>query len=188
MSQIPAAVGSVGAGAPRERVFTGPLSVFLALVVGLLAYAGYQKVRTPSLAEAVRELADGDLDGAERAVALRAVVLGAANASSPADRWAGLLAAVALEDRTAYSAFAAQLGGNGVPGSSPLQNLPVPEERTFLHLGDPMLGNLLAACAAEASGDRAGAMGAFGHVQAECKLRANPLAAELAANALQRLR
>lgn len=54
--------------------------------------------------------------------------------------------------------------------------------------GNPMLGNLLAACAAEASGDRAGAMGAFGHVQAECKLRANPLAAELAANALQRLR
>lgn len=183
MSQIPAAASLASPGAARERVFTRPLCVFLALVVSVLAYAGYQKCRTPDLAEAVRELADGDLDGAERAVALRAVVSGAASASSPTDRWAGVLAAVALGDRAAYTSLAAGLGGTGVPGS-----IPPPQERTFLHLGDPMLGNLLAACAAEANGDRAGAIEAWGHVRAECHLCPSPFAAELADAALQRLR
>jgi hypothetical protein len=164
-------------------VFSAPLSLFLLGIAVILAYSGYHRFRTPGIAEAVRLLADGDLDQAERLPALRAVVNQAAHSSRSVDRWAGLLAAVSLGDREAYTGLAEALGGTGVVG-----NLPPAEERVFLHLGDPMLGNFLTACAAEAAGDRAGAIEAWGHVRVECQLSRSPLAAELADAALLRLR
>ncbi|MBM4062319.1 MAG: hypothetical protein FJ265_14655 [Planctomycetes bacterium] len=166
-----------------ERVFRPPLVAFLLAVLSLLGYAAWARFWTPDVAEAVRWLADGDLDGAERRRALGAALQGALRSADPGDRWVGLLAAVALGDRPGYAAAKAPLGDGPVPSVAP----PAPL-REWLHLGDPLLGNVGRALLAEIEGDRAGAVRTWGQVRAQCRLVEAPFALELAEAALQRLR
>lgn len=165
-----------------ERVLTPALVVFLTLVAGILVFSAVQRWTKPSLEAAVRELADGDLDGPDRPRVLRVVVEAAAASSEPRALWAGLLAAVALADREAYDRALARLGGGQVPTV-----VPGPESRTFLDLGDPILANLAAALWAEAAGDPAAARRRWQQVRAQSVLAERPLADELAAAALSRL-
>jgi hypothetical protein len=166
--------------APRERVFTLPLVLFLLGVAGVIAYGLWQRQREPGLDEAIMLLADGDLDRAERDRLLRITIDAAKGSDDIVHRWAGMLAAVSLDDRAAHAALRSRLGGEGT--------LPPPpaERREFLHLGDPMLANLLAAMVAEAAGDRALALRRWRQVAAQCYFMARPLAAELAAAGIQR--
>jgi hypothetical protein len=66
--------------------------------------------------------------------------------------------------------------------------VPAPAEREFLHLGDPMLGNIAAALQAEVDGDRARADTKWRQVAVQARMVGNPVAAELAAAAVERLR
>lgn len=184
MAQIPSAdrAGEPIAGAAgRDRVFRWPLTVFLVAVVGVLAYGGYARFRTPSVDAAVRWLADGDLDARERQRALVAVVAGARASAAPEVRLAGALAAIGLGDRDGYDALCASLGGGPVPSVLPPQ-----AARELLHLGDPMLGNCLRAFAAEAAGDRAAAAVAWRQVKAQAALSDQPFARDLAEAGLRR--
>jgi hypothetical protein len=171
------------AGQPAARpVLSLPLVLFLVAVAAVVGLALRTRFPTPDLTGAVRMLADGDLDGTERTRMLARVVEQAAAAPAPAvaDRWAGLLAAVALGDRVAFQAALAQLGGEAA-----LQ-VPEPAARELLHLGDPMLGNVLTALSAGAVGDRELARQKWAQVQAQARLTARPFALELASAALQR--
>ena len=185
MVQIPTATGPVLAAADAvasERVFRPALVAFLLAVAGVLAFGWWDNHRTPGLAEGVRSLADGDLDGEERRRVLAAVLASALASSESTDRWSGMLAAIALGDRAGYAAARAPLG----PGPTPTV-VPKSSERSMLHLGDPTLGNLAKAMIAEAEGDRATALSTWRQVQAQCGLFASPFALELAQAALQRL-
>lgn len=84
---------------PRERVFTWPLVLFLAAVLLIDVGALWRRSRLPAPADAIGLLGDGDLDGDERRPVLG--VLRDAATTSPvlAEQWAGLLAAIVLEDR-----------------------------------------------------------------------------------------
>lgn len=168
---------------PRERVFTWPLVLFLAAVLLIDVGALWRRSRLPAPADAIGLLGDGDLDGDERRPVLG--VLRDAATTSPvlAEQWAGLLAAIVLEDRAAFDRIRARLGGPG-PGTK----VPPPAEREFLHLGDPLLANVLAASIAEAEGRNADAVQRWQQVAAQCQLMHRPLAQELAADALRRLR
>ena len=165
--------------APRERVFTLPLVLFLLGVAGVLAYGLWQRQRVPGADEAIMLLADGDCDRAERDRLLRITIDAAKSSDDIAHRWAGMLAAVSLGDREAHAALRSRLGGE-------LAAPPPAERREFLHLGDPMLANLLAAMVAEAAGDRGLALRRWRQVAAQCHFMARPLAAELAAAGIQR--
>lgn len=166
-----------------ERVLTRPLLVCLLMVSGILLFAAFGKWSTPTFQDAVRELADGDLDGPERPAMLRVVIEGAAESEDPGALWAGMLAAVALDDRTAFNRARARLG----PGPAPAV-LPVSMDRTMLHLGDPMLDNLSQAISAEAAADSETALRLWLQVQAQCRLVPRPLAAALVDEALKRLK
>ncbi len=171
------------ARAPRgARVFTPALTVFLA-VVGLIVVVGLRgKYPRPPIGDAVLLLADGDLDGAERQRLLRITIDGALGSSELHHRWAGLVAAVALDDRTAYERLRTLLGGVEPPSAAPAA-----PHREFLGLGDPLLHNFSAALCAEAEGRLAEARRLWQQVANQCRLQARPFAAELAAAALQRL-
>lgn len=177
-----------GALAPTDarpdRVFRWPLVVFLVAVGGVVGGGFWANQRLPGVAEGVSWLADGDLDAEERQRVLRAVLAGAQRSDEPAERWAGMMAAVALGDRAAYGAVAAPLLG---PGST-LKVAPKHVQRSMLHLGEPMLGNLARGLLAEVDGDHAGAAVAFRQVLAEGRFVALPLAVELATAGLERLR
>ena len=105
-----AAVGAEGARPRGERVFTWPLAVFLAGVTAVLSGAAFAKLRSPAVDEAVRLLADGDLDGEERTGMLRHLLAGALRSSEPREHWAGLLAAVSLGDGDGHAALQARIG------------------------------------------------------------------------------
>lgn len=179
----------------NERWLSRPLLAFLLLVGGVLVYSAVLRFAAVDLETAIRELADGDLEGpypsrpdepkGSRVRMLEvARDLGAeAPAADARAQWAGLLAAVALADRPAFEAAVARLGGGAVPS-----NVPVGEARRFLDLGDPVLGNLAAAYWAEAAGDREAARLRWQQVTAQCRYAPRPLAAALAAEALERLR
>lgn len=164
----------------RERVLTAPLVVFLVLVALALSPAAARWLARPSVPELVLELADGDLDGHERAPALRRLIALADDDADAVGTWAALLAAIVLPDRAAHDRIVARTGGE-------LPALPAPPARTDLHLGDPMLGNVLAATAAERDGHRDEARRLWAVVDAQSRLAGREFARELAAAALARL-
>lgn len=179
---MPASADRSAAPEPRPPILTMPLVLFLLVVAGILGYSLWQRSIVPGPAEAIVLLGDGDLDGDERRRVLRALVVDGARSGELAERWAAMLAAVALEDRATFDASLAALGGPG-------KDLQVPPvgARDLLHLGDPLLGNILAALLAEAASDRGLAQRRWQQVQAQCRLMHRPLAAELAVAGLQRV-
>lgn len=182
-SPSPAIAGGTGLPpAPRERVLTWPLAGFLLLVAAAVGLGWLQNHPRPDLPAAVRLLADGDLDGAERKRVLAGIVASAATAEGPMATWAVLLAAIALEDRAAYAAALARLGG----GPSPA-NVPSAAERGLLHLGDPLLGDVLAGGVAEAAGAFPEARQRWQRVAVQSQLTRRVFAQELATAALARL-
>lgn len=177
-----ASVAGGGVATAGERVWTWPLAVFLLGVAAILLFAARERFATPAMGEAILRLADGDADGEERNRLLRGVVAAALRSDDPRDRWAGLLAAVPLGDRASHTALQALPGPGQVPAT-----LPQAGDLDLLHLGDPMLGNLLRAMIAEQEGDRQEALRRWRQVQAQSRLNGSPFAAELAAAAVQRL-
>lgn len=166
----------------KPRLFTTPLTIFLTVVAALTAIGLWNKHPRPDLAGGVRLLADGDLDGEERLRMLRRVVGQAGTAASVKEHWAGLLAAISLADREAWQRHLRELGGGDRPTA-----VPPPAERTFLDLGDRMLGCVLAAGIAEVEGDTAGAKRHWSSAQAHARLTGHVFGRELATAALQRL-
>jgi hypothetical protein len=181
MTAVPGA-SSANTAAARERVLTLPLVVFFAAVLTVMGFALRAAAVRPSAAQAIEQLADGDPDGDERERLLRILVEDGRKGGTTAERWAGALAAVSLEDHDGLAALLAVLGGGAVP-----RPLPV-DPRGFLHLGDPMLRNLLAAWQAEAGGDQAAAHRHWRQVAVQCRFAPRPLAAELAAAGTERTR
>lgn len=166
-----------GPGATAERVLTRPLLVFLLAVAAWVGAGAWQRYRLPDLDGAVLELADGDLDGDERTRMLRHVLELARDSSSLPARWAGLLAAISLEDRAAHDALARSIGAQ----------VPEPAARELLHLGEPLLGHLLAASVAEAGGARDDARRWWALVESGSRLERRELAHDLAVAARARL-
>ncbi|HEX6810118.1 MAG TPA: hypothetical protein VF384_00720 [Planctomycetota bacterium] len=155
--------------------------VFLLAVLAIVGLGLRSKYPMPALDDAILELADGDLDGPERRRMLRITLDAAMTSESTTHAWAGMLAAIALEDRTGYAALLARLGGGPMPTVVP----PEPQ-RELLHLGDPLLGNLSNAMIAEAAGERALSGRIWRQVAAQCRLSPRPFAAELAHAGVQR--
>lgn len=168
--------------ARSERVFTPALTAFLSAVALILLFALNQRLPSPDLQGAIDLLADGDLDGSERDRMLRRLLADAKEATAPDERWAGLLAALALEDRRAFQAMQATFGRGPVPSV-----VPPPAERERLHLGDPLLGSVLAAFAAEAANEPQAAIAAWTRAQVQARLARRPFARELAEASLARL-
>lgn len=168
-------------GAPRSAAgFL--LWLFLALVATAVGFGLRQKYPAPDFAGTVRLLADGDLDHHERKRQLERVsdLAGAMEGAEP--RWVAMLAAVALQDAGRLAKAVAALGG------LPPKQAPAAAEREFLPLGDPMLGNVANALLAEVEGDRARAGTKWRQVAVQARMVGNPVAAELAAAAAERLR
>lgn len=111
---------------------------------------------------------------------LRILLDGALQSQSVTHAWAGMLAAVALEDRTGYATLL-ERGSGARPA-----RLPAEADRELLHLGDPLLGNLLQAMIAEAAGDLPHAGSIWRQIAVQCRFTGRPFAAELAAAAVQR--
>jgi hypothetical protein len=177
----PAPAATIAATQPRERVFTLPLTAFLLGVVAVIAYGLYQRHRVPAVDDAIVMLADGDLDGKDRKRMLRVTIDAAMRSDDPAHHWAGMLAAIALDDRQAHGVLRGRVGGEAKPPPPPEGRL-----REFLHLGDPMLRNVLLALGAEAAGDRPEARKRWRQVAAQCYFMVRPLAGELAEAGIQR--
>ncbi|MBL9076176.1 MAG: hypothetical protein JNL08_01650 [Planctomycetes bacterium] len=167
--------------APRERVLTLPLVLFLLAVAAVLAIGIVPRLQRPAPADAIRLLADGDLDGDERRAVLDVLAVDGRGSADLGERWAAALAAVALGDRAALTAALQTLGGGEVPSPAP----PV-DAREWLGLGDPLLQNVLGAWLAEAAGDAAGAAVHWRRAAALCRYVPHALAAELAAAGSQR--
>lgn len=155
---------------------------FLVAVAAAVLAGLQQKFPRPDLDGAVRLLADGDLDGAERARMLARVLALGNDDTRPFAAWAAGLAALSLGDRDGCLAAFQRVGG--VP---PTQG-PEPGEVEFLHLGDPMLGNLQAALQAERRGDRELARRKWQQVLVQARMTGHALAPDLADAALERLR
>lgn len=179
----------------RERILTRPLVLFLIGVATIVGFGLRSKYPTPDVDGAILLLADGDLDGKERRRMLQITLDGALESKSVTHSWAGLLAAVALEDRTSYATLLARLGGGPVPTAVPAE-----ADRELLHLGDPLLGNLMQAMVAEAAAAselelvignparrKEGSKRIWRQVAVECRLCGRTFAAELAEAAARRL-
>ena len=165
----------------RERILTWPLGLFLVAVALIVAFGLRSKYPTPGVDGAILLLADGDLDGKERQRMLQITLDGALESKSVAHVWAGMLAAVALEDRTTYAKLLARLGRGPTP-----TEVPAEADRELLHLGDPLLGNLMQAMIAEAAGDKQRSGRIWGQVAVQCRLYGRTFAAELAEAAAKR--
>jgi hypothetical protein len=176
MSRDPA-VGADDARPRGEKIITWPLAVFLAAVAAILSGAAWTKFRTPGADEAVRELADGDLDGEERVAMLRHLLAAALRSTEPREQWAGLMAAVSLGDGPGHATLQANLAGSTFR--------PAAEDREWLALGDPMLRNVLTATIAAAEGRTEDAAVAWRRVEAQSRLTGHAFAGELAAAALR---
>ena len=162
------------------RVLTAPLAVFLVVVLGIVATAWMFRHPSPDLDGSIEMLADGDLDQQERSRMLLRVKGLAVNSASLRQRWAGALAAISLQDRTAFEAFEATLGDGQA------RVLPA-EQCDWLAMGDVVLANVHLAMTAEASGDKDRALRKWGQVREQARVTANGLAGELAKAAEQRL-
>lgn len=158
------------------------LWVFLALVAVVVVAGLCQKYPAPDVAGTVRLLADGDLDHDERMRHLERVSALVSSMEGAEPKWVALLAAVALRDPGRLAKAVAALGG------LPPKQAPALSEREFLHLGDPMLGNFAEALLAEVDGDRERAALKWRQVAVQARMVGNPVAAELAAAAVERLR
>jgi len=167
---------------PRDRVFTPPLTAFLGVVVLVVASALWHRLPCPDLEGAITLLADGDFDGDERDRMLRRVVADARQAPAVRARWAGLLAALALEDLPAWRELLLTFGKEPMPRTAPAA-----EARLDLDLGDPLLASVLAAGVAEAAGDHEGAITAWARAQVQARLAGRPFPRAVADAALQRL-
>jgi|RhiMethySRZTD1v2_1073278.scaffolds.fasta_scaffold02032_5 hypothetical protein len=167
----------------RERILTWPLVLFLVAVALIVGFGLRGKYPTPDVDGAILMLADGDLDGIERQRMLQITLDGALASKSVTHAWAGMLAAVALEDRAGYAMLLARLGSGPVPA-----DVPAEADRELLHLGDPLLGNLMQAMIAEAAGDKARCKHIWGQVAVQCRFWGRTFAAELAEAAKQRQR
>lgn len=166
----------------RERILTLPLVLFLVAVALIVGFGLRSKYPTPDMDGAISMLADGDLDGKERRRMLQITLDGALQSQSVTHRWAGMLAAVALDDRTSYATLLARLGSGPMPTAVPAE-----ADRELLHLGDPLLGNLMQAMIAETAGDLPRSGPIWRQVAAQCRLSGGGrLAAELAEAAAQR--
>jgi hypothetical protein len=169
--------------APQEPLFPAPLLVFLCAVAAVLV-VGWRSaaVRPADIAAAVRELADGDLDGAEANAMFRRIVGFADAARGPADTWAVAFAALALGDEAAWRraepALAADVAARVTPA---------PERLRFLDLGDPLFGAVRDACLAEAAGDAATAKAKWRQARDVADLTGRALPRTVAAAALARL-
>lgn len=150
---------------------------FLLLVGAAVATGWLQANPRPDLAGAMRELADGDLDGSERTRMLQRVQVLAGAAEGATARWAAVLAAVALEDRAGHAEALARVGAA----------VPDPGQRADLGLGEPLLANLLAAGLAETAGQPQEARRCWQLVATAARLARRPFARELAEQALARL-
>ncbi|HEU4418730.1 MAG TPA: hypothetical protein VFT55_07300 [Planctomycetota bacterium] len=182
MSAAAASNPSLPPEAPRrERILTPPLVLFLIGVATIVGAGLRSKYPTPDVDGSILLLADGDLDGKERRRMLQITLDGALESKSVTHSWAGLLAAVALEDRTGYATLLARLGGGPVPTAVPAE-----ADRELLHLGDPLLGNLMQAMIAEAAGDKTRSQRIWRQVAVECRLCGRTFAAELAEAAAKR--
>lgn len=165
---------------PDNRLLTPALVAFLLLVLGVVGWSLATRHPRPDLTGSIALLGDGDLDGAERKIVLQNMLARQAEAGSDRERWAVMLAAVALGDATALAAARARL--------EPLSAhaLPMAEQR-WLDLGDSVLRNVLAALHAEAGADREQARRHWLQVQNQVLLSGDryALAGTLAAAALR---
>lgn len=154
-----------------ERVLTKPLVAFLVLVAAVVVVSIVTRHPRVDLEGAIELLADGDLDHQERQRMLLQTMDLAQQATSLRQRWAGLLAAVALQDRQAFAVLEARLGvGAALPE----------EEREWVALGDPLLANVLAAMCAQASENKTLARVKWAQVAAQARMTGHAFAAELA--------
>lgn len=156
-----------------ERLLTAPLVVFLLMVSAIVAGSWSARLVPGDFPTTLRELADGDLDGAERRVALLRLRELAAGAAGPTAPWAAWLAAIAL-------------GEPGL-GSMPPPTGPAADDVRWLHLGDALLRAVADAGLAELAGDRGAAVAHWRQVAAQARLGRQAVAGDLAAAALQRL-
>lgn len=169
--------------AKQEPIFTAPLLVFLCAVAAALAIGWRSAAARPAdLAGAVRELADGDLDGAEAKAMFQRILDGADAARAPGETWAVAFAALALGDEAAWRRAEPQLAADVVD-----RRTPAPAERRFLDLGDPLLGAVRDALLAEAAGDAPTARARWRQARDVADLTGRALARTVAATALARL-
>lgn len=158
------------------------LWVFLAAVAVVVGMGLRQKYPSPDLAGTLVLLADGDLDHDERVRQLERAFAMASAMEGVRSQWVALLAAVGLRAADDVAKAIATLGG------LPPKQAPAAADREFLHLGDPMLGNVASALLAETEGDRDRALRQWRQVEVQARMVGNAVAGELAAAAVARLR
>ena len=163
-----------------ERLLTVPLVLFLVLVLALVSGAILTRHPSPNLDGSIQLLADGDLDFEERKRILLRLVDLAKEADAKRQLWAGLLAAVILQDRASFREMDARLGVG-------LARLLPEADLEWLMLGDVVVANVYLAMVAEASGDKQVARTKWGQVAAQARMTGYVFAGELAAAAKQRL-
>ena len=152
-----------------ERVFTPALLAFLLAVAGFVGWAVATRQPTPDLEGCIELLGDGDLDRSERErILLRAIDL--VDEADARGQLAGCLAALALDDAARFEPLRGALASAA--------ELSEPSLR-WLHLGDPMLANVLRAT--RLSGRDAEV--AWSQVAQQARMVGNALAARLAAQA-----
>lgn len=166
------------ADSPRERVFTPALLLFLLGVAAVVGWSAWTRHPSPDLEGCIEQLADGDLDRDERERMLLRTIDLALGEDSVRGRVAGRLAALALQRREPFGAFASAVEGLQLPAA----------RRRWLDLGDPLLANVLAARLLEGAGDAAAARTKWTQVSAQARMVGNVLAAEQAVAAAERLR
>ncbi len=178
---VPANSAINAVAGPGERWMTPGLALFLLTVLVVVGLGLRQRYPCPDLLGAVQMLADGDLDGAERTRMLRRVVDLARGADGVTDRWAGLLATIALADRAAHAEFAA---GLWPPTAAKLPEL---SHRPWLDLGEPALANVLAASVFEAADELEQAEQRWQVAEVQSRLAGHAFPRELAVAAQRRL-
>ncbi len=164
-----------------ERLLTTPLVLFLVLVLALVSGAIFTRHPSPDIDGSIQLLADGDLDFEERQRMLLRIVDLAKKADAKRQLWAGLLAAVVLQDRASFRDMDAKLGV-GIERILPEADL------QWLTLGDVVVANVYLAMVAEASGDKQQSRAKWSQVAAQSRVTGYVFAGELAAAAMQRLK
>lgn len=173
---------NAAAAAPPERVLSPALALAFALAAAAV-FVGWRSAHpTLDFAGALAQLGDGDLDGAEARQRCARLVELAATAAGPAQTWAVALAALALDDRAAWTAAAPAVLADVAAGRTPPTG-----ERRLLSLGDPLYAAIRDAWLAEAGKDRAAAAAAWRRARDFADLAGRTLARDVAAAELARL-